>query len=165
MKTRAIQNPRYLVPVACMILAMLTLVAAANEKAVPLEPGSKPVSIDRAPGVTLVTMTDEQALKLSPMHQDLRRVLIEEKTRLADLYEEFEKETDSRRALVIQGEINEVKTGTAVSLLEIQAKVAREDGRLEDALQLEEGIQRLVSPDWGSSSTAPRTERESSIRK
>jgi hypothetical protein len=96
---------------------------------------------------SLVTMTEGQAARLSPLHQAMRGILIAEQKQLAVLYEEFAQQTDSQRALEVQRRIHEVKVGTEISLLTVQAETAREQGRMEDAEQLEEGIERLANPD------------------
>jgi hypothetical protein len=111
----------------------------------------------RPDGTSLVTMTEEQAARLSPLHRAMREVLITERVRLASLFEEFTRETDSRRALLIQRQIHDVKLEAEVSLLRVQAEAARAAGRTEDAERLEEGIARLIDPRPTSASPMPTT--------
>jgi len=101
--------------------------------------------------MSLVAMSDERALQLPPLHQELRRVLIDERNRLEDLYADFEAETDSRWALEIQRKIRQVKVDSQVALLETQAEAARLEGRTGDVERLEQGIRRLKDPEsaWG----------------
>jgi hypothetical protein len=121
---------------AALGLLIIVLVGAA--------PTSDDPSGDRP---TLLTMSDEQARRLPTLHQEMRRVLIDERDRLEVLYAEFEAEADSRLALEIQQKIEQVKQETQVALLQAQVDAARADGRSEDVERLENGIRLLKEPD------------------
>ena len=130
--------------VVCLILMMT--VSAGLAYALEKTPQSN---------LDLLTMTSQQAARLSPLLQEMRGLLISEKEQLTILYSEFAKETDSQRALEIQGKIREVKIGTEISLLVAQAETARSQGRVEDADRLEESIELLSDPMRGQGTVVP----------
>ena len=152
-----------------IIVALFALVLAAGfttagDDPDPVQLSSAPSDQQRREAPSLVSMTDEQALKMNSLLQDMRKILIAEKDQLAELYVEFERETDSQGALAIQRRIHETKTGTQIALLRAQADVAREEGRSEDADLLEEGIAKLANPERGLGANVVPSGREMPTR-
>jgi hypothetical protein len=143
--------------IACLVLILVAAVALAAVSEVPPHPAlaaDSPAANAERP--SLLNLTAEQVLRLSPLHKEMRLILLSEKDQLNLLYEEFNRETDSQRALAVQRRIHLVKTQTEVALLQAQADAARAAGRLEDAELLETSIRMITDPDRKSTAVVPR---------
>jgi hypothetical protein len=142
-----------------LVLALPTGFTTAQDEPATTQFSTEPDPTVPKRGPTLLTMTPEQAQRLSPLHQEMRKILIAEKNQLTELFKEFARETDSQGALAVQRRIHQVKTETEISLLTAQAKSARSQGRKEDAERMEEAIKRITNPHRGSVPAALRAER------
>jgi len=164
MKTETTIRCRNIVVIICLALILAAGSISANDGPTPGTNPADPSVSARSGGSSLLTLTAEQALKLSPLHQELRTILIAEKDQLDVLYEEFALETDSQRALAIQRRIHLVKTETEISLLKAQAETARTQGRTEDVERLERSIRLLSDPEWGPATPVSRPESDAAVR-
>jgi len=128
-----------------IMLAIICLAAAGDAAELPPEaaPDAQDVTedIDPSPAVSLTTLSEEQAAHLSPLHSGMRTILLREQADVQAL---------TARMADIQDRIAEVKTGTEVSLLKVQADTARASGREQDAERLEESIRLLRDPQRGA---------------
>ena len=160
--------------IACLILMLIISVGIASDKekapqstttlgpeASQSDVPTDQVKAPRPVGSSLVTMTTEQAARLTPLRQEMRRILISEQEQLAALYAEFAQATDSQSALGVQRRIHQVKTGTQISLLKAQAETAVAEGRLDDAGILEQNIETLTDPQRGQSTSGQAVRTDS----
>jgi hypothetical protein len=83
---------------------------------------------------------------LTPMQAEIKQVLEDEKTAVAELETRFTQTTDQAAALEIQKKIQETKLGTELKVLGIQAGFARAEGRTAVAEQLEAAIREMTTP-------------------
>ena len=82
----------------------------------------------------------------SPMITELMALLAGQDEKLADLAARQKKATTGDEAIAVQREIQELKLGTEISMLRIQATYARREGRTADADRLDGVVRDLVSP-------------------
>ena len=90
----------------------------------------------------------------SPMVAEMIALLATQDQKLADLGARQGKARTNEEALAVQREIQDLKQGTEISLLRIQATYARREGRVQDADRLEATIRDLVSPPKLNSASA-----------
>ena len=135
---------RLAIGIPVLFLALLVGAVAGGKQVTDREGAPEAAVAARPADSSFLSMTTEEAAGLSPMLQEMRRILIRERDQLAVLHAEFAQATDSREALRIQHRIRDLKSGTEIALLEVQAATAREQGRSEDAEQLEGIITRLA---------------------
>ena len=82
----------------------------------------------------------------NPMVTEMRAVLETERVQFANLFARFRVAPDGAAALAVQREIEQLKVGTEISLLRIQADYARRAGRISQAAELEKVITELQAP-------------------
>jgi len=92
----------------------------------------------------------------SPMDQEVRKVLEDERKTLTDLRARFAAASNPEAALQVQREIEQVKVGTEVALLRVQATFARREGRLEHARRIEAEIEEVLNPRTPAAATPTR---------
>jgi hypothetical protein len=92
-----------------------------------------------APGVA-------STVKPGAMMTEIRTLLADEHRSLAALNERFRRTTDQAAAITLQREIAQLKLGTEIALLRVQARYARAEGRLSVAAHLENAVRELESP-------------------
>jgi hypothetical protein len=80
------------------------------------------------------------------MMTEIRALLADEHRTLVALNERFRRTTDPAAALALQREIAQLKFGTEIALLRVQARYARAEGRPSVAAHLENAIRELESP-------------------
>jgi hypothetical protein len=86
------------------------------------------------------------AVKPGAMMTEIRALLADEHRTLASLNERFRRTTDQAAAIALQREIAQLKLGTEIALLRVQARYARAEGRLAVAAHLDDAIRDLESP-------------------
>ncbi len=84
--------------------------------------------------------------KPSAMMTEIRALIADEHRSLTALNERFRRTTDPAAAIALQREIAQLKLGTEIALLRVQARHARATGRLSVAAHLDEAIHELESP-------------------
>ena len=82
----------------------------------------------------------------SPMVTEMMALIDQQDGKLKDLAGRLKKATSNEEAFAIKREIEQVKLGTEVSLLRVQADYARRDGRTADADRLDAAIRALLTP-------------------
>lgn len=85
-------------------------------------------------------------VKPGAMMTEIRALIADEHRTLAALNERFRRTTDDATAITLQREIAQLKLGTEIALLRVQARYARAEGRLSMAAHLDEAIHDLESP-------------------
>jgi hypothetical protein len=85
-------------------------------------------------------------VKPGAMMTEIRALVADERRSLASLNQRFHRTTDQAAALTLQREIAQLKLGTELALLRVQARYARAEGRLSVAAHLENAIRELESP-------------------
>lgn len=95
---------------------------------------------------TLLQMTADDALKLRPMMQEVRKLLLAEKEQLLVLRAELDKTRNDAGRADLERRIMQVREGTEANLYSIQARYARAEGRIPDAIKLEAAADRLLIP-------------------
>ena len=93
-----------------------------------------------APARSLLSINEEQALKLKPIDQEIRGLLIKEREDVAELTALLKKTSDNMRALQIQKDISAKKQRTEIGIMEVQARYARQAGREEQAAAITEAV-------------------------
>jgi hypothetical protein len=83
---------------------------------------------------------------LSPLMLEIQAALAAEQARVADLEARFAAAADEASALAIQKEIEQIKVETELSILRLQAEHARQEGRVEQAAQIEAAIAEMMNP-------------------
>jgi hypothetical protein len=129
------------------LLLPLALVASA----LAAEPGDT-AAVTPPPAAAEPTESYGNLASSKPLAAALAAVLDEGRRRAAELATGFATATaagDQIAALAAQRELNELKSGTEVRLLEVQAEFARREGRLEAAQRIADTIAtlRLPAPD------------------
>ena len=84
--------------------------------------------------------------KPSAMMTEIRALIADEHRSLTALNERFRRTTDPAAAIALQREIAQLKLGTEIALLRVQARYARAGGRLAVAAHLDDAIRELESP-------------------
>jgi len=115
-----------------MLLCPLASATDADEPQTDRKPAPPPRS--------LLTISDEQALKLKPSDQEIRTLLITERTEVAALTAMLADTRDNLEALKIQRKIGNKKQQTEIGIMEVQAKCAEQAGRQEQAEAIREAI-------------------------
>lgn len=127
---------RHIVVILLSVIALTipasTLASVVEEPQIDQEPGVLPVS--------LLSMTPDQALKLNPMDQEIRQLLIKERADVAALTELMKSTHDNMSALQIQKEIGVKKQQAELGIMEVQAKYAAQAGRHEQAAAIREAV-------------------------
>lgn len=82
----------------------------------------------------------------SALMTEIRALLAGERQALATLNARFQRASSLAEALSIQREIEQLKDGTEIALLRVQAKHARLAGRLDVARRIEEEVRILETP-------------------
>ena len=85
-------------------------------------------------------------VKPGAMMTEIRTLVADERRALAALNERFRRTTDQAAAIALQREIAQLKLGTEIALLRVQARYARAEGRLAVAAHLDDAIRELESP-------------------
>jgi TolA-binding protein len=83
---------------------------------------------------------------LTPMHREIRESLETEQARVQELNRRFIEAVLLSEKIAIQKEIEEIKKGGQVAVLEIQLRYARSEARPQDVKQLEAAIEALKNP-------------------
>lgn len=83
---------------------------------------------------------------LSPEMLEIGRVVNAERARLAELEARLRDTADDTAALSLLREIEQVKQGTEVEILRIQAKFARSAGREAQAQEIEAAVTQILAP-------------------
>lgn len=133
---------------------------AAGEAAAPaarVPAGAEPVRIVADKPAAPVAPTDLQAQApaeplagvkpvLSPMMLEMTAVMDAEQKQLGELTKRFKAAGSADAALAAQREIEQLKVGTEVKLLQIQAAYARREGRKLVADRIDAAIRELTDP-------------------
>jgi hypothetical protein len=83
---------------------------------------------------------------LSPMLQEILAAWDASQVAVAALDQSFRAASDATTALAIQRQIEDLRQQTEVRILGIQAKYARQEGRIEDAEEIEAAIEEMTTP-------------------
>lgn len=144
-------RPRPLILLAALLLAMPIVFEslAANPERVPVpdqevQTGSTP-GPNRTAGSSLTTLSEEQAEKLSPLNREIRQLLLVELAEVARLSSELKTLQDPIAALDLQRQISALKTLTQIEILEAQGRFARQEGRIEQADEIDAAVALMKS--------------------
>jgi hypothetical protein len=107
-----------------------------------------------APDAALTVAQTPTALAL-----ELSAVLQDEAARLRELEASFGAAADASSALAVEREIAAVKSVTEIRLMRVQARHAREAGRLEAAVRIEAAIAELTTASARPATPPPITPR------
>ena len=109
------------------------------------DPEGQPASVgeaDRSGAVSLAAMTDTQAEKLTPLHREMREILLRDRAEVAVLTARLTAGKDRLAGLELQREISDRKFRTQIELLEVQGRYARKEGRIQQAEEAERAVTR-----------------------
>lgn len=140
-------------PLITLLGLILILIAAPAAAADPDPVDSKTADSPQDPETatarvfSLVDLPPEKVERLTPLQARMREILLAERVNLAPLQAAFAEETDSLRSLEIQRRIQDLKVGTEIALLRVQADHARQSGQPELAEQIEESLRRMAERD------------------
>jgi hypothetical protein len=98
------------------------------------------------PQTTPAAEATAAARVLSPLMVEIQAVLADEQTKVAELQARLEAATDDHAALALQKEIEQIKVETELNILRLQATYARNEGRIEQAAEIEAVIAEMLSP-------------------
>ena len=84
--------------------------------------------------------------RLSPMAAELAQAIAAERSALTELQARFDHANGDREALAVQREIEQLKRGTEITLLRIQAKHARLKGHEAVARRIDAVIDEVTRP-------------------
>ena len=124
--------------IAILLSAIIVLLAPLASAAVTDEPESTPET--STPPRSLLSITQEEALTLKPMDQEIRALLIKERADVNALTDLMKNTHDNMRALQIQKEIGVKKQQAEIGIMEVQAKYAQQAGRQDQATAIREAI-------------------------
>ena len=96
--------------------------------------------------LTLVTMSDDQAITLSPMLNEVRTALLGRDAHLAALNADLQEATDPVVIRDLERQVARAKEGAEIRIYRIQADHARSEGREADAEHFEEMIRIMKKP-------------------
>ena len=128
-----------------IILAVLCAFAVSGapdpvaNKPVPAD-GLTPATGEATPGLSLLTMSEEQAHSLTPMNREIRALLIRERDAIAALTTSLEGVKDQMEAIQLQKKIGYHKARTEIDIMEVQAKYAAQAGRHEQATEIKQAL-------------------------
>lgn len=144
-------RPRPLILLAILFLAMPIVFEslAANSERGPIsdrdvqaEPASE---VNRAAGFSLITLSEAQAERLSPLNRDIRDLLIQEMAEVVRLTTQLKTLQDPIAALDLQRQISALKAGTQIAILEAQGSFARQEGHIERADEIDAAVALMKS--------------------
>jgi len=124
--------------IAILLSALILLLAPLASATGTDEP--QPDQNSDAQPRSLLSITEEQALNLKPIDQEIRGLLIREREDVAALTALLKETQDNMRALQIQKDISAKKQRTEIGIMEVQAKYARQAGREEQATAISEAV-------------------------
>ena len=132
------------------ILVMLAIICLAGwSGAVEPTPEAVPDAQDVAedvnpsPAVSLTTLSAEQVARLSPLHSEMRTILLSEQADVLALTARMADIPDRIAVLELQRQITDRKTRTQIELLAVQGRYARQEGRVEQADEAEKAAASL----------------------
>jgi propanediol dehydratase small subunit len=123
------------------IVTMLTLLVLAG-LAGPEDP--TPPAGEGATGEA--TTVPPPAAEPSPLMRDIQAALDAGDAAVAALERQLAQATDERAALALQRQIEDLRVGVEIRIMEIQARHARQDGRPEQAAAIEAAIAAMTAP-------------------
>lgn len=126
--------------IAILLSAILLLLAPLALATDEPQPDQNTEQTPSAPARSLLSITEEQALQLKPIDQEIRGLLIKEREDVAELTALLKKTSDNMRALQIQKDISAKKQRTEIGIMEVQAKYAVLAGRDEQATAINEAV-------------------------
>jgi len=88
-------------------------------------------------------MSDAQAAKLKPMLREIHELLVQERIQVQALEAELESLRDPIAALELQRRISDLKEGTEIQILQVQATYARREGRPQRATEIDAVVEKL----------------------
>jgi len=142
------------VPAAVLLVAIvLALLPAAAAIAGPESSAAAPAEIP-APTVQGEPVGPEptaaepvaRLAPLTPMMQEIFAAWDAHVIAVKALEARLEGVTDHREAMALQREIESARDGVELTILRIQARYARQEGRLEDAAAIEEAVATMTAP-------------------
>ncbi|MFN2370671.1 MAG: hypothetical protein ABR506_05875 [Candidatus Krumholzibacteriia bacterium] len=91
-------------------------------------------------------LAEPEGRAVSPLMEDINRVVAESTVRLAELQGRLDREIDDRAALEIVRAMEQVKIRTELDILAVQADHARQNGREDLAQEIEGAITEMTAP-------------------
>ena len=88
-------------------------------------------------------MSDAQAENLSPLNREIRSLLLGERAEVTRLATQLKTIQDPVAALAVQRRISALKSGTQIAILEVQGRFARQEGRIEQADEIDTVVARM----------------------
>ena len=113
-----------------LVQAGITLAADPG----PIEDTSKPTPR------SLVSLSEEQAAKLTPMNKEIRLVLLAERDEVERLTASLAGVKDDTEAIAIQRQIGAVKQQAEIDIMEVQIRFSEAAGNHEQAEAIREAI-------------------------
>ena len=102
----------------------------------PAEPALLPAEVQGPPRVA----------NPSPLHVRIVAVIEAERVAAADLQARIAAATDDEELVALQRELEALKKETRITILQVQADFARDEGRLGQAAEIEAAIETLRNP-------------------
>jgi hypothetical protein len=138
--------PRIPWPLLSILGVLLASQVFAQGAPVPVTPAGDPDRLPPAVQAPAPAATVAPAPRAHAMAAEMLAVIEAERGELAKLFARFRAAPDAATALAVQREIEQLKSGTEISLLRIQAGYARRAGRSAQAAELEKVIAELQAP-------------------
>jgi len=87
-----------------------------------------------------------EIVKLSPLHQRIQAVLQAEQVKAVSLLDRIARAHDNSQLVQLQRELEALKRDTEIEILRLQADYAREQGRIDQAVEIEAAIATILNP-------------------
>jgi hypothetical protein len=140
---------RILIAVLCLMIPGLLESLAADPEHAPsgnrdtqaeLTRGTSPIT-----GESLMALSEAQAERLSPLNREIRELLLQEMADVARLALRAKALQDPIAVLDLQRDISTLKAATQISILEAQGRFARQEGRIEQAAEIDAAVALMNS--------------------
>lgn len=143
-----LRSPLAAAPIALALVLLLSLPVLAAEPVSAAAPAGPEQAV--TPAVQDETPAAEAGAAppapLTPMMQEIFAAWNAHTIAVEALERSLAGITDHRQALAIQREIEAARDGVEVAILRIQARYARQEGRLADAAAIDQAVTELTAP-------------------
>jgi hypothetical protein len=120
--------------------------AAADESAAAQASQASQASTDAAASMQPEGQASSAPLALSPMHQEIRALLDQQRAEVEALSAQIAQQTDATEVLELQRAVEASKRQAQVGVLEVQLRHARAAGKAETVTALQSALRELLSP-------------------
>jgi hypothetical protein len=142
--------PNLALMIALMLVASL-VVAVPNAAAPPAHAPQHAAVADQPAGDQLTgeppaRPSAARPQELSPMMREIVAACDASQIAVDALTQQIAATTDATAALALQRQVEQMRSQLEIELLQIQARYARQEGRLADAAEIEAAIEQMMAP-------------------